>query len=81
MTWKPKPPPVDQLNYAQHSGWRCCWCNKSLMGGARSAGISRGSSGVHVLDIEVYECGPRCPKRPRPPRRRPPKKDSQEGTP
>ncbi|MGD1220018.1 hypothetical protein AB9Q10_16495 [Streptomyces krungchingensis] len=61
MTGKPSPPPVERLTYAQYSGWACCWCTKKLWHGAVSAGISRGSSGAHVLDIEVYahpECIP-----------------------
>ncbi|MGW2379323.1 hypothetical protein [Streptomyces sp. NPDC001658] len=64
MTGRPEPPPVDQLSRAQFDGWACCWCGTRLWSGARSAGIARGSSGAHVLDIEVYECGPRCPERP-----------------
>ena len=61
MTWQPAPPPVRELSRAQYSGWACCWCGKSLLDvtGAVLAGISRGSSGVHVLDIEVYAC-PDC---------------------
>jgi hypothetical protein len=50
------PPPADQLNYEQYSGRACCWCGKRLTSGAVSAGISRGSQGAHVLDIEVYAC-------------------------
>jgi len=57
MTWKPEPPPVDQLGKAQYDGWRCCWCGKWLLdGGGVSAGISRGSVGSVVLDVEVYAC-------------------------
>ena len=69
MTWQPTPPPVDELTRAQFDGWRCCWCHADLMGGARSAGRAQGSSGAYDLSIEVYECGPRCPERPRRPRR------------
>lgn len=63
----PEPPPVRELSRAQYSGWACCWCGKSLLDvtGAVSAGIARGSSGVHVLDIGVYACGPECPQMPR----------------
>ncbi|MFC8201265.1 hypothetical protein ACFUTV_38595 [Streptomyces sp. NPDC057298] len=68
MTWRPKPPPATQLTYAQYSGWDCCWCGKRMWRGAVSAGISRGSQGACVLDIEVYACGPRCPQRPRRPK-------------
>jgi len=50
------PPPVDQLNYEQYSGRACCYCGTKLTSGAASAGISRGSQGAHVLDIEVYAC-------------------------
>lgn len=64
MTWKPKPPRVDDLTRAQYSGWNCCWCNVRLWHGARSAGRATGYSGVHDLSVEVYECGARCPKRP-----------------
>lgn len=54
----PEPPPVRNLSRAQCDGWACCWCGKSLLDakGTVLAGISRGSSGVHVLDIEVYAC-------------------------
>ncbi|MGI3229974.1 hypothetical protein ACRJ4B_45825 [Streptomyces sp. GTA36] len=52
----PAPPPVDKLGYEQYSGRACCWCGTPLMHGAVSAGISRGSQGAHVLDIEVYAC-------------------------
>lgn len=55
---RPEPPPVRELSKAQYDGWACCWCGKGLLDakGTVSAGISRGSSGVHVLDIEVYAC-------------------------
>ncbi|MGW0647908.1 hypothetical protein ACWD4T_03735 [Streptomyces umbrinus] len=55
----PAPPPVDKLGYEQYSGRACCWCGKALRRGAVSAGISRGSQGACVLDIEVYAC-PSC---------------------
>jgi hypothetical protein len=68
MTWTPKPPPATGLNRAQYSGWACCWCGTSLLDkGARSAGRAEGSAGAHDLSVEVYECGPRCPDRPRRP--------------
>jgi len=70
VTWTPTPPPVSELSKAQYDGWACCWCGKDLLGvrGTVSAGIARGLSGVHVLDIEVWACGPKCPQRPRRPR-------------
>lgn len=69
MTWIPKPPPTDELNRAQYSGWACCWCDKSLLGvsGVISAGVAKGRMGAHVLDAEVFACGPRCSQRPRRP--------------
>lgn len=67
MTWQPKPPPATDLTRAQYSGWACCWCGTSLQYGGVSVGIARGRLGVHVLDIEVYACGRKCPKRPRRP--------------
>ena len=54
-----QPPPVSDLSYAQYSGWACCWCGTQLRHGAVSAGIARGRSGAHILDIEVYAC-PDC---------------------
>jgi len=66
MTWKPEPRPVDELNYEQYSGRACCWCGKPLWRGAVSAGISRGSSGAHVLDSEVFAC-PDCASKTNPP--------------
>ncbi|PNG21406.1 hypothetical protein [Streptomyces cahuitamycinicus] len=53
---KPQPPAATELTRAQHDGWACCWCGKSLMSGGVSAGISRGRMGAHALDIEVYAC-------------------------
>jgi hypothetical protein len=68
VTWTPRPPHVDRLTRGQYSGWNCCWCGTSLMSrGARSAGRAPGMSGAHDLSVEVYECGPRCPMRPRRP--------------
>ncbi|MFJ8057361.1 hypothetical protein [Streptomyces sp. NPDC096142] len=66
MSQAPEPPPVEQLSRAQYDGWACCWCGKSLLHGSGvvSAGIARGNSGVHVLDVEVFACGPACPRRP-----------------
>lgn len=55
----PTPPPATELGYEAYSGRACCWCGKPLTSGAVSAGISRGSQGAHVLDIEVYAC-PSC---------------------
>lgn len=50
-------PPVRALTRAQHDGWACCWCGRSLFRcGGISAGIARGHMGAHVLDIEVYAC-------------------------
>jgi hypothetical protein len=65
MTWKPKPPRAADLSRGQYSGWNCCWCGARLTRGARSAGRALGSIGDHDLSVEVYECGPRCPTRPR----------------
>ncbi|NUO42441.1 MAG: hypothetical protein HOV82_10415 [Streptomyces sp.] len=56
----PEPPPVLELNYGQYQGWNCCWCGASLKGGGQPAGISRGNSGAHHLDINVYACSPCC---------------------
>ncbi|MEU1449511.1 hypothetical protein ACFWBS_50995 [Streptomyces mirabilis] len=66
-SWKRKPPRVADLTRAQYSGWDCCWCGKRLTHGARSAGRAQGSSGAYDLSVEVYECGRRCPARPRRP--------------
>ena len=53
-------PSACSLTRAQYSGWACCWCGSSLLhSGGTSAGIARGSSGAHVLDVEVYAC-PNC---------------------
>ncbi|GAA1008508.1 hypothetical protein ACFQWA_11825 [Streptomyces thermogriseus] len=60
----PEPPSALDLTYAQHAGWACCWCGKSLLGcGGVEVGIARGSLGVHVLDVQVYAC-PDCASRP-----------------
>jgi hypothetical protein len=80
MTRRPKPPPATGLTYAQYSGWHCCWCHTPLTNGARSAGRAEGSSGAHDLSVEVYECGPKCPERPRRPWRTP-ENDQSGGTP
>lgn len=63
-TWRPKPPPVNKLNSWQYLGWHCCWCDGAIWEGARSVGRAEGHFGAHDLSIEVYECGPHCPKRP-----------------
>ncbi len=55
MTRRPLPP-VRDLTRGQHDGHACVWCGKPLWRGAVSAGVSRGRSGAHVLDIEVYAC-------------------------
>lgn len=66
MTWQPKPPPATELTRAQYDGWACCWCGQSLLQkGGRPAGRAQGRAGAHDLSVDVYECGPRCPKRPR----------------
>ncbi|WP_157852688.1 hypothetical protein RFN58_06730 [Streptomyces iakyrus] len=52
------PPPVIELTYGQYQGWNCCYCNSSLAGGGLPAGTSRGNSGAHHLDINVYACPP-----------------------
>ena len=64
----PQPPTANGLTYAQRQGWACCWCGTSLWtpAGGVSAGIARGRSGAHVLDIEVSACSLDCPKRPTP---------------
>jgi hypothetical protein len=67
VTWQPKPPPATELTRAQYDGYACCWCGTSLWQGAISVGRARGSIGAHVLDVEVYACSKRCPKRPRRP--------------
>ncbi|MFI1728166.1 hypothetical protein ACH40E_02785 [Streptomyces acidicola] len=56
-----QPPPVTALTYAQKAGWACCFCGKDIWTGAVSAGIARGRSGAHVLDVEVFAC-PDCQK-------------------
>ncbi|MEU6098656.1 hypothetical protein [Streptomyces sp. NPDC047079] len=70
---RPTPPPTSHLNAEQYAGRACCWCGKPLWHGAVSAGISRGRSGAHVLDTEVYACAacasgrhPQTPTRPVP---------------
>ncbi|OUC95100.1 hypothetical protein CA983_33995 [Streptomyces swartbergensis] len=62
---RPTPPPVTELTYGQYQGWHCCWCSASLRGGGVPAGIAPGQAGAYDLSINVYACGPRCPKRPR----------------
>lgn len=50
-------PSAKALTYAQFSGWACCWCGTSLLrAGGISAGVARGSSVAHILDVEVYAC-------------------------
>ncbi|MEU5901418.1 hypothetical protein [Streptomyces venezuelae] len=61
---RPKPPRAKTLNGWQYLGWHCCWCDAPIWQGARSAGRAEGREGAHDLSIEVYECGPHCPKRP-----------------
>ncbi|CAM5299544.1 hypothetical protein SALBM135S_01788 [Streptomyces alboniger] len=63
--WRPKPPPAKTLNGGQYLGWQCCWCDGALWRGAESAGRAQGHDGAHDLSIEVYECGPDSPKRPK----------------
>ena len=58
MTDRPLPSARD-LTGAQHDGHACVWCGKPLRRGAVSAGIARGKSGAHVLDVEVFAC-PDC---------------------
>ncbi|WP_254878590.1 hypothetical protein [Streptomyces sp. NA04227] len=61
MTARLKLPSADDLTYAQHQGWACCLCGKSLwtkVGGV-SVGRARGGVGAHSFDIEVYAC-PDC---------------------
>lgn len=53
-------PSVLALNYGQYAGWNCVFCGCILTRDARLVGISRGSEGAHVLDVEVY-AGPCCP--------------------
>ncbi|WP_158810593.1 hypothetical protein [Streptomyces leeuwenhoekii] len=61
----PEPPPYAELTYHQRTGWACCWCGTSLLRtGGVPAGRARGRSGTHVLDVDVYACGPACPKLP-----------------
>lgn len=61
MTAPPRDiPPVDQLTYAQRSGWSCVWCGTPITTGGYSAGTARGRIGAHILDTEVY-AGPCCP--------------------
>ncbi|MBQ0847711.1 MULTISPECIES: hypothetical protein [Streptomyces] len=62
--WRPQPPPAADLTGWQYLGWRCCWCAGLLERDARSAGRAEGHCGAHDLSVEVYECGPQCPKRP-----------------
>lgn len=52
-------PSARDLTRAQHDGRACVWCCKALWRGAVSAGIARGMSGAHCLDIEVFAC-PGC---------------------
>jgi hypothetical protein len=55
----PPLPAARDLTRAQHDGHACVWCGKPLWRGAVSAGIARGRSGAHTLDVEVYAC-PDC---------------------
>jgi hypothetical protein len=50
----PPLPNADDLTYAQHQGWACCWCHASLwtVRGGISVGRARGANG----SIEVYAC-------------------------
>ncbi|MDH6522596.1 hypothetical protein M2163_000894 [Streptomyces sp. SAI-135] len=52
----PRPRPAIELSGEQDAGRACCYCATPLTSGAVSAGISYGSIGVHVVDIEVYAC-------------------------
>ncbi|MEU0188324.1 hypothetical protein ABZ250_00355 [Streptomyces afghaniensis] len=61
------PHPTDLMR-GQYAGWNCVWCNESLASGGVSVGFSRGSVGACNLDVEVYACGLKCPKRPRRPK-------------
>ncbi|WDV51382.1 hypothetical protein PV963_13850 [Streptomyces coeruleorubidus] len=57
------PHPTD-LTHLQYAGWNCVRCNASLRNGGVSVGFSRGGVGAYDLDVEVYACGSKCPKRP-----------------
>lgn len=60
----PRIPPATELTYRQYQGWACVLCGASLAGGGRSVGRARGDlGGVHRLDVEVYACSPRCPRK------------------
>lgn len=52
-------PSALDLTRAQYSGWACVWCGATLQNGATPAGRACGSSGAHVLDVDVYQC-PTC---------------------
>lgn len=52
-------PAATDITYGQYCGWNCVRCGERLTTGAVSAGIARGASGAHVLDVEVYVC-PSC---------------------
>lgn len=56
-------PDANALTRAQYDGHACVWCRTPLTTGATSAGVARGRSGAHVLDIEVYAC-PDCTETP-----------------
>ncbi|WP_107473345.1 hypothetical protein [Streptomyces sp. NRRL S-813] len=63
MTRHPKPPPMDELTYAQHQGWACCWCGTSLWTAVGGISVGR-SPGPNGTSIEVYACSRLCPQRP-----------------
>lgn len=53
-------PPIEELAPGVDRGWNCVWCGKRLDVGAVVAGWSRGRSGAHVLDCEVWACPNNC---------------------
>lgn len=48
-------PTADELTYAQHQGWACVCCGKSLWTAAGGVSVGR-SQGANGFSIEVYAC-------------------------
>lgn len=48
-------PNVEHLTYAQHQGWACVLCGKSLWTAAGGVSVGR-AQGARGFSIEVYAC-------------------------
>lgn len=48
-------PDAEQLTYAQHQGWACVFCGKSLWTAVGGVSVGR-AQGANGFSIEVYAC-------------------------